>query len=164
MNTSRITTFLLGPELSWLLMYGVALLLVAPNQPPTEAGNVRLESLAWYVLFSAIILSFAPLYRSQSGLGWWMLRICIAGLIGITSLATKFCGAIDYHDSRNSGVGTLWIMLVIFGVIFLFLGMIGISLFIKFKPYALPVVKWAGIGLAVLLVLWILINLIASTK
>lgn len=133
MNTGRISTFLLGPELSWLLMYGLALLLVAPNQPPTEAGNVRLESLAWYVLFGAIILSFVPLYWSQSGLGWWMLRIGIAGLIGITSVTTAFCSAIDYHDSRNSGVGTLWIMLVIFGAIFLFLGMIVVSLYIKFR-------------------------------
>ena len=133
MGTNRITTFLLGPELSWLLMYGLALLLVAPNHPPTEAGNVRLESLAWYVLFAAIILSFVPLYWSQSGLGWWMLRIGIAGLIGITSVATAFCSAIDYNDSRNSGVGTLWIMLVIFGAFFLFLGMIGVSLYIKFR-------------------------------
>ena len=133
MGTNRITTFLLGPELSWLLMYGLALLLVAPNQPPTEAGNVRLESLAWYVLFAAIILSFVPLYWSQSGLGWWMLRIGIAGLIGVASVATAFCSAIDYHDSRNSGVGTLWIMLVIFGAIFLFLGMIAVSLYIKFR-------------------------------
>ncbi len=133
MNTNRITTFLLGPEFSWLLMYGLALLLVAPNQPPTEAGNVRLESLAWYVLFAAIILSFVPLSWSQNGLGWWMLRIAIAGLIGITSLATKFCSAINYNDSRNSGVGTLWIMLVIFGVIFLFLGMIVVSLYLKFR-------------------------------
>ena len=133
MNTGRISTFLLGPELSWLLMYGLALLLVAPNQPPTEAGNVRLESLAWYVLFGAIILSFVPLYWSQSGFGWWMLRIGIAGLIGITSVTTAFCSAIDYHDSRNSGVGTLWIMLVIFGAIFLFLGMIAVSLYIKFR-------------------------------
>ena len=133
MNTNRITTFLLGPELSWLLMYGLALLLVAPNQPPTEAGNVRLESLAWYTLFAAIILSFVPLCWSQGGLGWWMLRIGIAGLIGITSVATAFCAAIDYNDSRNSGVGTLWIMLVIFGAIFLFLGMIVVSLYIKFR-------------------------------
>lgn len=131
MNGHRIPTFLLGPELAWLLMYGLALLLAAPNQPPTEAGNVRLESLAWYVLFAAIILSFVPLYWSQSGPGWWMLRISIAGLIGITSLATAFCSAIDYHDSRNSGVGTLWMMLVIFGVIFLFLGIIGASLYLK---------------------------------
>lgn len=133
MSTNRITTFLLGPELSWLLMYGLALLLVAPNHPPTEAGNVRLESLAWYVLFAAIILSFVPLYWSQSGLGWWMLRIGVAGLIGITSVATAFCSAIDYNDSRNSGVGTLWIMLVIFGTFFLFLGIIGVSLYIKFR-------------------------------
>jgi hypothetical protein len=133
MSTSRITTLLLGPELSWLLVYGLALLLVAPNQPPTEAGNVRLESLAWYVLFAAIILSFIPLYWSQTGLGWSMLRIGIAGLIGISSVATAFCAAIDYNDSRNSGVGTLWIMLVIFGAIFLFLGMIVVSLYLKFR-------------------------------
>lgn len=133
MNTNRITTLLLGPELPWLLMYGLALLLVAPNKPATEAGNIRLESLAWYVLFAAIMLSFVPLRWSQMGLGWSMLRIGIAGLVGITSLATAFCAAIDYHDSRNSGVGTLWMMLVIFGVIFLFLGMIGVSLYIKFR-------------------------------
>lgn len=133
MSTSRITTFLLGPELSWLCMYGLALLLVAPNQPPTEAGNVRLESLVWYVLFGAILLSFVPLYWSASGLGWWMLRIGIAGLIGIASVATAFCSAINYNDSRNSGVGTLWIMLVIFGAFFLFLGMICVSLYIKFR-------------------------------
>jgi hypothetical protein len=133
MNTGRITTFLLGPELSWILMYGLALLLVAPNQPPTEAGNIRLESLAWYTLFGAIVLSFIPMYWSQMGLGWSMLRIGIAGLIGITSVATAFCSAIDYNDSRNSGVGTLWMMLVIFGTIFLFLGMIVVSLYIKFK-------------------------------
>ncbi|MCF0070229.1 hypothetical protein LZD49_07080 [Dyadobacter sp. CY261] len=133
MNTNRITTFLLGPELSWFLMYGLTLLLVAPNQPATEAGNIRLESLAWYTIFSAIIISFAPLYWSQSGLGWMMLRIGIAGLAGIVSLSTAFCAAINYHDSRNSGVGTLWMMLVIFGSIFLFLGMICVSLYMKFK-------------------------------
>lgn len=109
------------------------MLLVAPNHPPTEAGNVRLESLAWYLLFSAIILSFAPLYWSQTGLGWSMLRIGIAGLVGVTSVATAFCAAIDYNDSRNSGVGTLWMMLVIFGVLFLFLAMIVVSLYVKFR-------------------------------
>ncbi|MNY75598.1 hypothetical protein D3C86_2149170 [compost metagenome] len=62
-----------------------------------------------------------------------MLRIGIAGLVGIISLATAFCAAIDYHDSRNSGVGTLWMMLVIFGVIFLFVGIIGVSLYLKFR-------------------------------
>ncbi|GGM93989.1 hypothetical protein GCM10010967_28920 [Dyadobacter beijingensis] len=133
MNTNRMATLLLGPELFWLVGYGIVLMVAATNQPATEPGNVRLESLSWYFLLGAIALSFVPLFWMQTTLGWSMVRIGIAGLAGIVFLATGFCSKIDYHDSRNSGVGTLWIMLVIFGVILLFLGMIGVSLYVKFK-------------------------------
>lgn len=93
-----------------------------------------------------------------------MLRIGVAGLIGIVSVSNRFCVAIDYQDSRNSGVGTMFMMMVIFGAFFLFLGMIGTTLFIKFRTYAVPVLKWAGIVAGVLLIFWIIINLLARAR
>lgn len=164
MNTNRITTFLLGPELSWLLMYGVMLLVIAPNQPPTESGNARLETAAWYVLLLAVTVSFHPLIWSSNELGWWLLRIGISGAVGVCFMSAGICNAIRYHDSRDSGVGSMFVLMIALGVVVLFIGIIGTGIFIRFKPYVLPFYKWAGIILGVLGILSFLIYLIPAPK
>lgn len=164
MNTNKVATFLAGPELSWLLMYGIMLLVVAPNQPPTESGSMRLETVSWYVLIAAIIASFLPLIWSQSGLGWMLLRIGFAGLIGVCVMSAGLCNAIRYNDSRDSGVGSLFVLMVGLGIMLLIIGLVGTGLTIRFKTYALPVLKWIGIVIAILAFFAFLINLLAKSK
>lgn len=164
MNTNRVATFLAGPELSWLLMYGVMLIVIAPNQPPTESGSIRLETVSWYVLIAAIIASFLPLMWLQSGLGWALLRIGFSGLIGVCVMSAGLCNAIRYNDSRDSGVGSLFVLMIGLGIMLLLVGLVGTGLTIKFKTYALPVLKWVGIVIGALAVFAFLINLLAKSK
>jgi len=112
----------LGPELVWLLLYGATTLLGHRNQPPTEAGSRQLETIGWFLPLIGVALSFVPLWWAAGNKWIWLLRIGVAGLVGVVAVTTKLCGAIDYGDSRNSGVGSAYLIFIMLGVMALFAG------------------------------------------
>ncbi|MCL4691669.1 MAG: hypothetical protein KJ060_04065 [Candidatus Hydrogenedentes bacterium] len=117
----RLRMLLAGPEAYWLLVSVAMYFLASGNTPPTEAGNQAVEKW-WFILPLALVPAtffILLLHRNGSAAGL-LVRInltCIAGLIVSVHLIT---GAIDYGDSRNSGVGMGYVMSIIFGMFSLF--------------------------------------------
>ncbi len=101
----RWTSVFLGPELYWLLVGLVVHLLRARNVPATEAGSRTLERFLW--LLPLVFVPAVFLCYLFPGAGWWLLlRINIATMIGLLAAVWVVCAAIDYGDSRNSGVAS----------------------------------------------------------
>jgi hypothetical protein len=120
---NRYSTYILGPELIWTLLLLAASVLVAQNRPPTEAGSARLESLLWLFSLGGVLVSFLPFAWTATG-SWWMLsRVGLASAIGLCFVVTRLCGGIDYGNSRNSGVGAAWVMMIGLGLVLLMIGL-----------------------------------------
>jgi hypothetical protein len=66
MPVSRLLQLLLGPELCWLAVYGVTVVLARRNLPATEAGNQFIEQLGWMLPLASIPLSFWLRHRSRN--------------------------------------------------------------------------------------------------
>ncbi|HEX8235966.1 MAG TPA: hypothetical protein VF600_08415 [Abditibacteriaceae bacterium] len=130
---NRYSTYILGPELIWALLFVAVSLLVAQNRPPTEAGSARLESLLWLFSLGGVLVSFVPLAWTTSS-PWWMLsRIGLASAVGLFCVVIRLCGGIDYSDSRNSGVGSGGIMIIGLGLMALLIGVVIAAIWIFFK-------------------------------
>lgn len=135
---NRSATYILGPELIWIVLFVAASLLVARNQPPTEAGSRHLESLLWLFTLGGALISFVPLAWTSSHSWWMLLRIGVAGAIGLCSVVTRVCGGIDYGDSRNSGVGTAWVFCIGLGLMLLLIGIAIAAVWIGIKARMAP--------------------------
>ena len=119
---NRTLAYAAGPELMWVLLFVVTSFLVARNQPPTLAGNQQLELIGWFLPLVGVLLSFAPLTWAPGSHWWWLVRIVLSGAVGILVVTGRLCGGIDYGDSRNSGVGTAYILFIGLGFMALLLG------------------------------------------
>ena len=95
---------LLGPELYWVIAYAVSYLIAARNVPPSPAGNEMLERMWWLFPLVAVPLSYLALLAPASGRWWMLLRINLAALVGLMFCLHRITTAIDWGDSRNSGV------------------------------------------------------------
>jgi hypothetical protein len=110
----NLRNYLFGPEAWWLVVYAATLLLAGTNEPPTVEGNQRLELIGWFWGPLAALISFATLWWLRSK--WWGLaRVFTAGCVGVFFVTTALCGAMRYDDSRDSGVGTAWMVFIMFG-------------------------------------------------
>jgi hypothetical protein len=111
----NLSRHLFGPELCWMLLCGATMLLRTTNQPPTLAGNQRLELIGWFLPLIGIVLSLGT-FAWLPGNKWLALgRVLVSGLVGVGVVTTLLCGAIRYDDSRNSGVGTAWMVFIMLG-------------------------------------------------
>ncbi len=108
------TRNLIGPELLWILLYLAAALLARANQPPTVAGNQRLEQIAWVLPIVGVVISFLP-FRWVTHPWWCLARNVGFGLIGVVMVTTELCSAMHYNDSRDSGVGMGWVLFISLG-------------------------------------------------
>jgi hypothetical protein len=159
---NRTLAYLLGPELVWVLMLALTGFLAARNEPITEAGNEQLLTLGWILPIVAVLFSFVPLFWAPGSPWWWLLRIGIVGFFAAVMMSSLVCGAVDYHDSRNSGVGTAFIMYVGLAYVFLFGGAFVAAIFFLTKWNFLPVLKWSLIIIGSFSALMSLIWWIAS--
>ncbi|GAB2559676.1 hypothetical protein [Spirosoma areae] len=151
---NRFAAYSLGPELAWLLMLAITSLLIARNQPPTEAGNLQLEQIGWFLPIVGVLLSFVPLAWAPGSQWWWLARILVVGGVGVLVLPAYLCSGIDYGDSRNSGVGSGFVLYVSLGFMTLFIGGFVAALFFFTRWRFMPFLKWTLIvagGFAALL-------------
>ena len=159
---NRYAAYALGPELVWVLMFGITALLVARNQPPTLAGNQQLELIGYFLPLAGVIVSFVPLAWTPGSPWWWLLRIMLAGLVGVFTVTNHLCGGIDYNDSRNSGVGTAFVLFLGIGGMALCGGAVIAAVFFFTKWRFAPFLKWVLIVMAALAAVWGLISWLAS--
>ena len=98
------------------MMLGLATALIgATNQPPTVAGNQRLELIGWFLPLIGILLSSGTLAWLPGSKWWGLARVFFSGAVGVFVVTTILCGAIRYDDSRDSGVGTAWMVFIMLG-------------------------------------------------
>ena len=116
--------YILGPELFWLLLYGVTRLLVHVNIPPSESMDNFIRSCWFYVPMLAL-LSFG-FYWLPVEKSWLILRIWMAGLVGGLLVMGKVMSA---YRKQGPGIGTAYII----GVLFLFVVLIIGTVIINFK-------------------------------
>jgi hypothetical protein len=135
----RLLRILIGPELYWVVVYLVFRWLAARNVPPTEPGNIALNSAVWLMATVGVTLSFALLAVPK--VNRWILfaRLAITAFIGVNACSIVACDAIKYPEpGRDSGLLGLWIMAVIVGGI-VWCVCAGISLLVlRLKSAAVP--------------------------
>lgn len=113
---NRFFTLLAGPEAYWTLLFFACRWLAARNVPPTAAGNASLNWAVWLGATVAVVLSFALLL--VPGVNRWMVmvRLGLAGFIGLNACAIVACEAIKYPEvGRDSGLLALWVLAVCAG-------------------------------------------------
>lgn len=117
--------YLLGPELYWAGIFGLALMIQKINKSSVQWANEVIVSAHIYVpMFTALvfILFFLPGVEKH-GL---LLRIWIASLVGGHFVLDRL---VKSHSEQGPGVGMVYIS----GMIFLFLILIVGSVFIKMR-------------------------------
>lgn len=140
---NRTVSYLLGPELAWILMLVITGFLVSRSEPISDAEKEQILNLGWFLPIIAVLISFVPLFWAPGSQWWWLVRIGFFGLAGVLILSGQICGAVDFHDSRNSGVGTAYMLFVGLGYLFLFGGAIVAAFFFLTKWDFIPVLKWS---------------------
>ncbi|QIP14997.1 hypothetical protein G8759_21400 [Spirosoma aureum] len=160
---NRTAAYLAGPELSWLILYLMTMWLVAFYQPlATDSSKEQLLNFGWFLPLIGVIMAFVPLFWAPGNHWLWLIRIGLVSSLGIAFVVTYLCSSVQYHDSRDSGVGTAWIMFFSLGIMTL-IGMMFISaIFLLTKWPLLPVLKWLLIIVGILIALGAAINWLAS--
>lgn len=113
---NRFLSFAAGPELYWIVMFVGFRLLAARNVPPTAFGNSALNWAVWLAATLGVGLSFALLLIP--GVNRWVLlvRLGVAGFIGLNACVLAACEAIKYPElGRDSGLLALWVLAVCAG-------------------------------------------------
>ena len=96
--------FLIGPELTWLLMFVVARILIDFQQPLTGLGHWQVMFLNVFLPAIGIMLAFVPWFWIPGSQGWCLVRTFIASLIGVPGLVYYLSKAASYDDVRDVGL------------------------------------------------------------
>ena len=108
----RSLLYFIGPELVWVLVYLLTGWLISRNQPPTDAGRQQLELYGYFLPTLGVLLSLAVLAWAPGNQWLWLLRIFVVCAVAIVYVVGHLCTNIDYGDSRNSGVGTAFMLFI----------------------------------------------------
>ena len=132
---NRWLSVLLGPELYWIALYILFRWLAGRNVPPTAAGNTTLNWAVWLVATFGVLFSLAFLALPGSNRWWMLLRLAIAGFVGLNACVIVACEAIKYPElGRDSGLMALWMLAVGVGGILWTLGTIVSLIVMRGKP------------------------------
>jgi hypothetical protein len=112
----RLLRIFIGPELYWILLYLGVRWLAARNVPPTGSGNTSLEWTVWLIATIGVVLSFVFLAVPDVNRWVTLMRLALAGFIGVNACAIAACEAIKYPElGRDSGLMALWFMAAMLG-------------------------------------------------
>lgn len=116
---------LFGPELLWVTLYGLVAWIAKKNALPSSGIDKQLENLYWYIPL-AVLLTFALFYFPWVEKRWLLARIWITCLIAGNLTLTK---GLNAHSQQGPGIGTAYIIGIIFVFVTLSAGSIGIKIF-----------------------------------
>ena len=123
---TRPLQILLGPEMLWIVIYLAVSLLVKFSSAPIKSMDATWLSMAWIIPLAGMLLTFSFYFIPGIEHNWLWLRVWIAGLLGAHYALEK---ALKAHTEQGPGVGTAYLMGMIFVIIMLIIG----SIFIKLK-------------------------------
>lgn len=120
----RILQLLIGPELFWLLLFGVTTLLVKAFAPSKSFDNF-LEYFYAYVPLASLLV-FALWYIPGIEKNWLLLRVWIAGILGGHYVLEK---GLEAYTNQGPGIGMGYLA----GMLFLFALLVVGSIFVAIK-------------------------------
>ncbi|MEO6039569.1 MAG: hypothetical protein ABIQ93_14235 [Saprospiraceae bacterium] len=123
---SRLSAYLLGPELWWVFFYASVALAIKASGSPDKSMDDYWINLAYLVPFVAVPLTFALFWVPGVEKNWLLLRVLIACLFGAHYVLER---GLNAHTEQGPGVGTAYLM----GMIFTIVVMIAGGIFIKIK-------------------------------
>lgn len=113
---ARLLPIFLGPELYWLALYVLMRWLGAKNVPATAPGNAMLERVTWLIAGAGVALAFGFIFVPGANRWIMLVRMAVAGFIGVNACAIVACDRINYPElGRNSGLMGLWMLAVMLG-------------------------------------------------
>lgn len=110
---------LLGPEGYWLAVVALSVVIGRFNVPATERGSDVLVSIIEWMSFVTVPLAFWLVFRVwPRGEASWLAtlgRLWLSTLVGLNLAGILLTMHVDYHDSRNSGVGSAPVLVAAYG-------------------------------------------------
>lgn len=119
MKMNKILHLFLGPELLWFFLYLIVLACIKLSGAPVKSFDSVWLSLAYIIPFILIPLTFGLYYVPGVIRPWLLPRILIACIIGSHLILDS---ALQAHTEQGPGVGTAYIMGMIFTMLTLFVG------------------------------------------
>lgn len=116
---NKILHLFLGPELLWFFLYIIVLACIKLSGAPIKSFDSVWVSLAYIIPFILIPLTFSLYYVPGVIRPWLLLRIIITGIIGSHLILDV---ALQAHTEQGPGVGTAYIMGMVFTMVALFIG------------------------------------------
>jgi hypothetical protein len=139
---NRIAAYLLGPELVWIVMLALTGIIISLHQPLPVNDHDKLLNFGWFLPVLGVLLAFVPFYWAPGSHWWWLTRIGLASMVGILVVVGILCDAARYNDSRDSGIGTAYMLFVGLGIMALIgMGLVVTVGFIARWPFP-TVFKW----------------------
>lgn len=123
---NKLSQLLIGPELLWLFFYLVVLAIIKATSSPIKSMDSFWLSTAYIIPLILIPLTFLLYYAPGVTRDWLLLRIWIVGIIGGHIVLNRSLLA---HSEQGPGVGTAYMM----GIIFLIIAMVAGSIWAKIK-------------------------------
>lgn len=111
-----MTRYLIGPELFWLLIYGVAVYVAKANTPPVKSVDNFIDQ-CWFWIPAVSMLVFGLWWLPSVEKNWLLLRVWLFGLIGGHFVLEKVISA---YSTQGPGTGMGYLA----GMIFLFVGLV----------------------------------------
>ncbi len=125
---NKILNILIGPELLWVIFYFIVTLIIRSTNSPIKTMDSFWVNMAYIIPLVLIPLTFGLYYFPGVIRPWLLLRIWIVGIVGGHYVLSKSLSA---HSEQGPGVGTAYIMGMIFIIIMLVIG--SIFAMIKFR-------------------------------
>ena len=123
---SRLSAYILGPELLWATFYALLVLLIKVTGSPAKAMDDQWIHLAYVVPFVAVPMTFALFWVPGVERRWLLLRRLSACLLGAHFILER---GLNAHTEQGPGVGTAYLL----GMAFTLFTMIVGGIFIKIK-------------------------------
>ncbi len=104
---SKLPNLLLGPELLWLIFYGIVIIVIRASGSPMKSMDGFWSSMYYVVPLVLIPLTFMLYYVPGVTRPMLLLRIWIAGLVGGHYVLSR---SLQAYTEQGPGVGTAYIM------------------------------------------------------
>jgi hypothetical protein len=116
--------YLFGPEIFWLLLYGIMILPAKLKMTIPKSLDNFLETL-WFWMPVCAFFTFALWWVPAVEKNWLFLRVWITCLVGGLYMFEKI---MDAYCKTGPGVGTAWMVCAMFLVIALIVGTIVVAI------------------------------------
>lgn len=123
---NRFWTSIVGPELYWVLIYVLIVILIKTTNAPIKYMDDWWSRLGFIVPFLLIPLSFSLYWVLFIPKKLLLLRLIVCGILGSHFVLDK---GINAHTEQNSGTGTIYLM----GMLFCLIVLAGLSIFLLLK-------------------------------